>query len=123
MEKTSNKSSFSDKALLFLALIILGAGIFAFYLYEDQIATLWRALALIGLVGVSIAIVYQTSLGKQGMSLVGESRTEVRKMVWPTRQEVIQLTLTVVIAVVIIAIFLWLLDSLFLWLTQLIAGR
>ncbi len=123
MDKQANQSSFTDKALLLIALAILGAGVFGFYAYESQVATLWRALALIVVAGVCIAIVYQTSLGKRSLMMVGESRAEVRKVIWPTRPEVIQLTITVIIAVILIGIFLWLLDTLFLWLTEIITRR
>ncbi len=121
MEKTSN--SLPDNILLLTSLVVLGGGIFGFYAYEAQVSTLWRALALVGVVIVSLVIAYQSTMGKNIIHLIGQSRTEVRKMVWPNRQEIIQLTITVVIAVVLVSIFLWLLDTLFLWLTELIVGR
>lgn len=49
------------------------------------------------------------------MAFAREARVELRKVIWPTRQETLQTTLVVLVMVVVVAIFLWLLDMLLLW--------
>ena len=122
MEKIES-SGFADKALLLISLLIFGAGITFFYLFENEIDALFRALGLVAFVAVGLAVFLRTDSGKNVIGLLGGARGEVRKMVWPKRQEVIQMTLTVMIAVIIVGVFLWLLDTLFLWLTGVIIGR
>jgi preprotein translocase subunit SecE len=61
----------------------------------------------------------------RGQNLLGylkNSRTEVRKMVWPTRQEALQTTLIVVVLVMLIAIFLWLIDMFLGWAVKFVIG-
>ena len=53
---------------------------------------------------------YATHLGQSVVGFGREARAEVRKVVWPTRQETVQTTLMVLVAVIIIGIFLWLID-------------
>jgi preprotein translocase subunit SecE len=72
----------------------------------------YRALALIALSVVAIAIAYNTEKGAVLWSLLQGSVVEVRKVVWPSRQETNQTTLIVVVVVFIMAIILWALDTL-----------
>lgn len=111
-----------DTVKLLLALVLLGAGIFGFYYLEDE-SQLYRILGLVGIALVVVGIVYTTAMGKRVAGFVGDSRTEVRKVVWPSRQETIQTTLIVVVAVFLIGVFLWLLDMLLLWAVQLLTGQ
>ena len=97
------------------------AGLVAFYVFAEQ-SLLFRTLALLALFGVVAFILYQTALGKRTVAFFRDARTEVRKVVWPTRAETTQTTLTVVIIVIIVGIFLWLLDSLLAMLFRLITG-
>ena len=111
-----------DTVKLLLALVLLGAGVAGFYYLEDE-SQLYRVLALLAVSSVAIGVVYSTEVGKRIAGYMRDSRTEVRKVVWPSRQETIQTTLIVVVAVFIIGIFLWLLDMLLLWGVQLLTGQ
>ena len=98
-----------DTAKLAVALIILVGALVGFYYYAE-VSKLIRVVSLIAAVGIAAVIALQTGKGRSISSFVKESQTEVRKVVWPTRQETVQTTLVVMVVVVVIAIFLWLLD-------------
>jgi len=68
-------------------------------------------------------LVLLTALGQRLVSFSRESRVELRKVVWPTRQETIQITLIVLVLVFLIGLFLWLVDSLLFWGVQMITGQ
>ncbi|MFT4581860.1 MAG: preprotein translocase subunit SecE [Gammaproteobacteria bacterium] len=98
-----------DTAKLAMALIILVGALVGFYYYAE-VSKLVRVVSLIAAVGIAAVIALQTVKGRSLSSFVKESQIEVRKVVWPTRQETVQTTLVVMVVVVVIAIFLWLLD-------------
>jgi preprotein translocase subunit SecE len=107
--KAETDTSTLDTVKLGAALAILMGALVAFYYYAE-VSKLARVVGLIAAVGVAAAIALQTERGRGLASFVRESQTEVRKVVWPTRQETVQTTLVVMVVVVIIAIFLWILD-------------
>ena len=107
------------KLLLAVAMLILG--IVGFYYYEAE-SQLYRVLGVVFAAGVSIAIISTTLIGQNLISFGREARMEVRKVVWPTRQETVQTTIMVVIAVIIIGIFLWLIDMLLAQAITMITG-
>ncbi len=86
--------------------------------YADQ-SLLYRVLGIVALAIVAALVALQTAKGEAFWSLVKGSRTEIRKVVWPTRQETIQTTMIVVAFVVVVALLLWGLDSLLGWLVSL----
>ena len=108
---TETQGSMLDTVKLLLALLVLLAGIAGFYYFVDS-SLLYRVLGLLAMVGVAIGITVTTAKGKSLLSFLGLARTEVRKMVWPTRAETMQTTLMVFILVVILAIFMWFVDML-----------
>jgi preprotein translocase subunit SecE len=105
-EVVSNKLD-SFKLLLAIAILILG--IVGFYYYEAE-SQLYRVLGVVFATIVAIAISSTTTLGQNLIGFGREARMEVRKVVWPTRQETIQTTFMVIVAVIVIGIFLWLVD-------------
>ena len=96
-----------DWIKLVLAVALIAAGIYAFSYFEFQIPSKFLRL-LISIAGIVAAIgVYMTTtLGPRTRTFLKESRFELRKMVRPTRQEAMQITWVVVIAVVIISLLL-----------------
>ena len=109
--KSETQGTVFDTVKLLLALVVLVLGIWGFYFYAQE-ALLYRVLGILAAVGVAIGIAATTAKGKGLISFLGSSRSEVRKMVWPTRAETMQTTLMVFIMVVILAIFLWFIDML-----------
>ena len=97
-----------------LSLILLLAGIVMFYYFID-IRLFYRVLGLFFVLIVSSLILYQTSFGKTIYGYVVDSKIELKKVSWPTKQETTQTALGVIVIVVIIGILLWLLDMLLSW--------
>ena len=110
-----------DTFKLLLAIVILIAGIVGFYYYEAE-SQLYRVLGVVFAAGVAVAISSTTALGQNLIGFGREARMEVRKVVWPTRQETVQTTFMVLVAVIIIGIFLWLIDMLLAQAIQMITG-
>ena len=111
-----------DTFKLLIAIAVLLAGIGGFYYYADA-SLLYRVLGLVGMVIVAVGISLTTATGHAILSFGREARAEVRKVVWPTRQETVQTTLMVVVAVIILGIFLWLIDMLLLNAVQILTGQ
>ena len=65
---------------------------------------------------------HTTIEGKEALKLILESRTEIRRVVWPSRPETTQTTLIVIVAITIAGLILWGLDSLFGWVTASLLG-
>jgi preprotein translocase subunit SecE len=112
----------ADTIKLAVALLVLGAAIGLFYYFGDQ-STLLRVLGLLAALGVSLAIAARTTRGRAALAFVGETHTEFRRVVWPTRQETIRTTLVVLLMVMVMASILWLFDTLLLWTVRLLTGQ
>jgi preprotein translocase subunit SecE len=98
-----------DTVKLILAVAIVVGAILGFY-YLDTYSQLLRVIGLLVLVGVAAFIVYQTAVGRAVWGFASASKVEVRKVVWPSRQETLQTTLIVFVMVLIMGIVLWLFD-------------
>ncbi|MDH4651632.1 preprotein translocase subunit SecE [Pseudomonas sp. JS3066] len=90
--------------------------------YFSSEPILYRVLALLALAAVAAVVALQTAKGRTFFVLAKEARAEIRKVVWPTRQETTQTTLIVVAVVLVMALLLWGLDTLLGWLVSLIVG-
>lgn len=110
-----------DTIKLTVALLMVIGGVVAFYAYPEQ-STLLRTLGLLAVIGIAVAIAYQTNKGRQVYGFFQDAQIEVRKVVWPTRQETVQTTLLVIFMVILVALFMWLLDMLLGWAIQLLLG-
>jgi preprotein translocase subunit SecE len=108
-------STSADKAKLAAALALVIAAIAAFYLLskQGQIAQ-WGAL--IACLVAAVVVFMISEPGKQFVAFGRDSWREVKKVVWPTRKEAIQMTLYVFAFVVVMALFLWLTDKTLEWL-------
>ena len=107
-------STGTDKAKLAAAAVLVVAALAAFYLLgkQGQIAQ-WGAL-IVGL-AAAVAVFAVSEPGKQLIAFGRDSWREVKKVVWPTRKEAVQMTLYVFGFVVIMALFLWLTDKTLEW--------
>ena len=105
----------ADKAKLAAAALLLLGGVVAFYLLSHL--DLWiRVIALIVLLALAIAVFFVSEPGKQLIGFGKESIKEVKKVVWPTRKEALQMTGYVFAFVVVMALFLFLTDKTLEWL-------
>ncbi|PHS67793.1 MAG: preprotein translocase subunit SecE [Methylophaga sp.] len=104
----------ADNIKLIVAVILLMAAIALFYGYPEY-STLLRVLGLLAAAGVSVFIASRTAMGGTVLSYIGDTRVEVRKVVWPSRQETLQTTMIVILMVMIMALLLWAVDSVLGW--------
>ena len=108
-------STSADKAKLAAAGLLVVGAVVAFYMLGQQ--DLWvRVAALLVLLIVAAAAFFSSEPGKQLIAYGKDSVREVRKVVWPTRKEALQMTGYVFAFVVIMALFLWLTDKTLEWL-------
>jgi preprotein translocase subunit SecE len=108
-EQDQTGASALDTVKLIAAVAILVGGIAAFYLLGTYpLAVRW--LIVFASFGAGIAVALQSVQGRALWAFVQGSRVELRKVVWPTRQETLQTTLVVVVAIVVMGIFFWILD-------------
>ncbi len=111
----------SDKIKLLAAAVVGVAGLVAFYALPIE-SLLVRVLLLLIVAAVVVALFYMTGKGKRTAVFFRDARTEVRKVVWPTRAETVQTTITVAILVILVGLFLWMLDSILSSLFRLLTG-
>jgi len=107
-------NSAADIAKLAVAGLILVAAIFAYYWY-NEFQTWQRLLILLGGFVASGAIAYTTRTGHAAKDFLSESLFELRKVVWPTRQETIQTTAVIFVVVIVLSLILGLIDLLLKW--------
>ncbi len=119
---TETQASGLDTAKLAIAALLLGGAIVAFYWFADQMLLL-RVLGLLGVALVAVLIAAQTGPGRSVWSFIGATRTEVRKVVWPTRTETTQTALAVLVIVLLLGILVWVLDIAILWAVRLLTGQ
>ena len=100
---------------------LLAGGVVANWYYQDEML-LVRVVGLLATAAVAILVALQTERGRAIWALLKESRTEVRRVVWPSNQETTQTTMVVLLLVVIFALILWGLDSLLGWIVSSIIG-
>jgi len=107
-------STGADKAKLAgVALLVVGA-VVAFYALGAQ--DLWlRVLALVACLALAVALFFTSESGRQLIAFGNDSAREVRKVVWPTRKEAMQMTGYVFAFVFVMALFLWLTDKTLEW--------
>ncbi len=119
VKQQSNNRSI-DAMKWFLAIAIIVVGLVANY-YVLNIATPIRIIAWIIIAALALYVASRTNKGKYAVKFASEARMEMRKVVWPNRQETTQTTIVVLIIVVISGLFLWLVDVGFItligWLT------
>jgi preprotein translocase subunit SecE len=104
----------ADKAKLALAIALVLAGLAGFYLLSKQ-GQLAQWGTLIAAVVAAVVVFTLSEPGKQFIAFGRDSGREVRKVVWPSRKEAVQMTLYVFGFVVVMALFLWLTDKTLEW--------
>ena len=95
-----------DIAKYALAILLAVAGLFAFYWFENQWPTGIRILAVVAGLLLAALVFMATAKGAQTREFLSESRFELRKVVWPTRQEALRMTWVVAIVVVVMSLML-----------------
>jgi preprotein translocase subunit SecE len=117
-----NQGSALDTVKLVLAAIVLIGGLYGYYYYENAAALPLRVLMVLAGTAIGIAIAMSSTQGRRLWAFIQGSRVEIRKVVWPTRQETTQTAIAVFVFTLIMALFFWALDSGLLWITQKLVG-
>jgi preprotein translocase subunit SecE len=111
------------------SIVLVVAGVAAFYYfsadhsYFKEVRLLFRVLGLLVIISISLGLVLTTELGKTVLAFAAESRQEVRKVVWPTRDETMRTTLLVFAMVFIVGLILWVLDMFLFWGVRYLTGQ
>ena len=119
--KTETQTGSLDSLKWLVVLILVIAAVGGNIYYDDQ-SLLYRVLGLVAIAIVAAFVAIQTTQGAAFWKLAKEARTEIRKVVWPTRQESTQTTMIVVAFVLLMSLVLWGLDTLLGWLVSLAIG-
>ncbi len=111
-----------DTVLLALAALSILGSLVAYYYFEATPAVV-RVIGILLALGLAAVLVYNTHLGRGLWQFIQGSRVEIRKVIWPNRQETTQTTLIVFVFVLIFGIFFWALDLLLLFITRTLTGQ
>ena len=112
----------SDKAKLTAAVLLVLGGVVAFYVLANQPA--WeRWLAVAGGLVLGIVVFMGSQYGRSFWQFMLDSRIELRKIVWPNRQETLQTTLVVFVFVIAAGLFFWFVDLVLAWATRALSGQ
>ena len=119
--ETSQSGALDIIKLLIAAGVIIG-GLYSYYYYEFELALPIRVLIVLAGTGIGIAIGMLSTQGQRLWHFIQGSRVEIRKVVWPTKQETTQTAIAVFVFTLVMMVFFWLLDSGLLWLTRQFVG-
>lgn len=121
LKSQGDKEGGLDLVLWIIVLLLVAAGVYGNSYFAAE-SLLYRVIGLLVVAGVAGWLATLTVRGKAFVTLCLEAKTEIRKVVWPTRTETTQTTLIVVVVVMIVALILWALDSLLSWVITFIIG-
>jgi preprotein translocase subunit SecE len=120
--KLDSKPTVFDTILLLLSVVLLVGSIYAYYYFANESALIRTAGVLVAFI-VAVWVAFQSAQGRTLWAFIQSSRGELRRVVWPTREEAMQTTLIVIVFAIIMGTFFWLLDIFLLWFTRLITGQ
>jgi preprotein translocase subunit SecE len=106
----AEKTNFATVALSIVAVLLLVAGIAAFYYFSDSPLVLRVVYVLAGLAAATV-VGWMTDPGKRFFVFAQEALVETKKVVWPTRKESFQTAGAVFAFVAVMAVFLWFTDK------------
>ena len=107
--------------LWIIGLILIGVAVYGNYYYAME-PLLYRVIGVLVILILSLLVILRTNEGKEALTLILDSRKEIRRVVWPTRTETTQTTLIVIAAITFMGLVLWGLDSFFGWVIASILG-
>lgn len=108
-QETHNEALINDAVRHVFALAVVASSVIAFYLFADG-SLLFRVLGIVAAVAVAAGVFFTTEAGRETGDFLKSSRTELNKVVWPTRNETLQTTLVIFVLVLIVALLLWAID-------------
>ncbi len=106
---------------VFSALLVIAA-VAAFYFFSE-VSVLYRVIGLLVVVAMVFGLIFTTNLGRNVWAFFLESKQEVRKVVWPNRDETTRTTMLVIAMVFTVGFILWLLDMFLFWGVRMLTGQ
>jgi len=106
----TSQSGVLDTIKLLLAAFALVGGLYAYYYYETDLAQAYRVLMVLGGTIAGIGIAMTSAQGHRLWHFIQGSRVEIRKVVWPTKQETTQTAIAVFVFTLVMMLFFWVLD-------------
>ncbi|AHG78485.1 preprotein translocase subunit SecE [Mannheimia varigena] len=110
-EQNRAKSKSANTALWVVAVVLLAVAAVGNAYFASHFSLIVRVLLLVVLLVGAVALAAITNQGQKAIQFAKESRTELRKIIWPTRPEATQTTLIVLAVCVVVALVLWGIDS------------
>ena len=120
--QTPAGASAKDTALMMLSMVLLIAGIAAFYWFDEQPLVIRVGMVIAGL-AAGAGLMWFSWYGREFWQFAQAARVELRKVVWPEREETIKTTYVVFIFAIVMGVFFWLLDIGLTYLTRLLGGQ
>jgi preprotein translocase subunit SecE len=120
--QTSEGASAKDTALMALSIFVCFAGIVAFYWYDEDALPLRLAMVAGGLI-VSGGLIWISWYGREFRQFAQAARVELRKVVWPTREDTFKVTWMVIAFAIAMGLFFWVLDMILTWLIRWLTGQ
>jgi preprotein translocase subunit SecE len=117
----TSESGVLDILKLLVAAGVLVGGLYGYYYYLEWSLPI-RVLLVLGGLAAGVVIAMTSVQGQRLWAFIQGSRVEIRKVVWPTKQETTQTAIAVFVFTLIMALFFWGLDSFLLWLTRTLVG-
>ena len=121
-KQIDNLKNGSDQWKTILAIVVVVVALALYYINPLNFNSLTKVLVTLVWFVVAGGVFIKSSQGDRFKHFLKETRIELRKVVWPTRQETFKTTGIIMIAVIIVAIFLWIVDAFFTWGVQSISS-
>lgn len=120
--KQKPKINGMNVVLWIIVFALVAAGVWVNYHYQ-MVDTSIRIIGWVVLVVVCLGVAALTTQGKHAVAFAKAARAELRKVVWPTRQETVRMTMVVIVLVIILSLIIWGLDSFLFWAIGLLTGQ
>jgi preprotein translocase subunit SecE len=120
-DKAESSSNPLDMFKWLVVAVLLGGLVYGYGAY-DEVSVLYRALVAVTIVVVALGIAATTEKGQIFLTFAKDARIEVRKVVWPSRQEVVRMTLVILFATAVVGLMLYLIDMVLVWAIGLVTG-
>jgi preprotein translocase subunit SecE len=121
-EEQTVQTGGADKVKLAVAVLLVIGGIAAYYLMSDQAQWL-RWVAVGAGIALGVGILIPSQYGRDALQFWTNAQVELRKVVWPTRQETLVTTAAVFVFVTVAGVFFWLVDLALAWATRHLTGQ
>jgi preprotein translocase subunit SecE len=120
--QTPSGASAKDTALMMTSVVLLIAGIVAFYWFDEQMLVIRVGMVIVGL-AAGAGLMWFSWYGREFWQFAQAARVELRKVVWPERDETVKTTYVVFGFAIVMGLFFWLLDMGLTFLTRLLGGQ